>query len=99
MRRTEHQWLTLFKTQSDSNLSVKNFCVEQCISTSCFYKHKATLLTQQAIQPSPFYQVQLIEPNAAVSSQTINLYLGKVSMELDAATDTRWLASLVAQLA
>jgi len=45
MRRTPQQWLTLFQTQQDSDLSVKQFCLEHGISTSNFYKHKAVPLT------------------------------------------------------
>ncbi|MGK0442942.1 MAG: hypothetical protein ACJA0N_002762, partial [Pseudohongiellaceae bacterium] len=37
MRRTPQQWLKLFETQSKSHLSVKQFCLEQGISTSNFY--------------------------------------------------------------
>ena len=40
MRRTPQQWLTLFETQSESHLSVKQFCLEQGISTSNVYKNK-----------------------------------------------------------
>lgn len=41
MRRTQQQWLTLFQAQNNSDLKVKDFCLEQGISTSSFYKHKA----------------------------------------------------------
>jgi hypothetical protein len=43
MRRTPQQWLTLFETQSESHLSVKQFCLEQGISPSNFYKKKAAV--------------------------------------------------------
>ncbi len=50
MRRTPQQWLTLFQVQSESHLSVKQFCLEQGISTSNFYKNKAaaTSIAQRA---------------------------------------------------
>jgi len=44
MRRTPQQWLALFKVQNDSNLSIQDFCFEQHISKSSFYKHKARLM-------------------------------------------------------
>jgi len=66
MRRTPQQWLTLFQTQSESHLSVKQFCLEQGISTSNFYKNKAVATSTTSIAPtamtSPFSQIHLVEP-------------------------------------
>jgi len=53
MRRTPQQWLTLFQVQSESYLSVKQFCLEQGISTSSFYKNKAAATpTPVTLQPN-----------------------------------------------
>ncbi|MFT6264555.1 MAG: hypothetical protein ACJAWS_000694 [Oleiphilaceae bacterium] len=64
MRRTPQQWLTLFKIQNESPLSVKQFCLEQGISTSNFYKNKAASATSIAptAMTSPSSQVHLVEP-------------------------------------
>ncbi len=49
MRRTPQQWLKIFQTQQDSDLSVKQFCLEQGISTSNFYKNKAITVFFKAV--------------------------------------------------
>lgn len=99
MRRTQQQWLTLFQAQNNSDLKVKGFCLEQGISTSSFYKHKAILINDpEIIEPSPFSQVQLIDPNTIIIPHVIALNVGKVKVTLDGKTDIRWLASLVEQL-
>ena len=60
MRRTPQQWLKIFQTQQDSDLSVKQCCLEQGISTSNFYKNKATIPPDTSIATttvaSPFSQ-------------------------------------------
>ena len=100
MRRTQQQWLTLFQAQNNCDLSVKDFCFEQGISTSSFYKHKAISINHsKAIEPSPFSQVQLIEPDTAITAHAIALNIGKVNMTLYGKTDARWLANLIGQLA
>jgi len=65
MRRTPQQWLTLFKIQNKSHLSVKQFCLEQGISTSNFYKNKAVASATSiapTVMTSPFSQVHLAMP-------------------------------------
>jgi hypothetical protein len=100
MRRTKQQWLNLFQAQNNSDLSIKDFCLEQCLSTSSFYKHKALLINRsELIGSSPFSQVQLIEPEIFVTPHVIALNVGNVKMTLDGKTDVRWLANLVEQLA
>ncbi|MBL4941483.1 MAG: hypothetical protein JKY81_07435 [Colwellia sp.] len=101
MRRTQQQWLTLFQTQNNSGLSIKDFCLEQRISTSSFYKHKAILNNSSvALEPSPFSQVQLMEPDTIETApHVIVLKVGKVNMTLDGQTSSHWLANLVEQLA
>jgi len=63
MRRTPQQWLTLFQNQQDSDLSIKQFCLEHGISMSNFYKNKAIFKTQTSTASvSPFSQVYSTEP-------------------------------------
>ncbi|MDX2367194.1 MAG: hypothetical protein QNK36_02115 [Colwellia sp.] len=62
MQRTQQQWRALFQAQTDSDLSIKQFCLEQSIPTSSFYKSKAilksaTLPVDTTTLPSPFSQV------------------------------------------
>lgn len=98
MQRTQQQWHYILQAHADSDLSIQQFCREQGISTSSFYKYKSRL-TKHATErePSPFSQVQLIDD--VTSTHTISLQVGKVSLTLNGNTNTRWLANLVEQLA
>lgn len=105
MRRTQQQWLTLFQAQQDSDLSVKQFCLEQGISTSNFYKNKATFTPEISIATttvaSPFSQVYLAEPDKRNSTplQNIKLNIGNIELTLDSKTEVNWLVNLVGKLA
>lgn len=96
MQRTQQQWLALFQARKDSDLSIKQFCLEQGISTSSFYKNKAAFTTTL---PSPFSQVQRIDPDNKSTPHEIKVNVGNVELTLDGKTDIMWLASLVEQLA
>lgn len=99
MRRTKQQWLEVFQVQRDSNLSIRDFCLEQGISASSFYKYRAIIkIPSEATLPSPFSQVTLIEPKPVVTPNAISLNVGNVNMTFNGHTDARWLASLVGQL-
>jgi len=101
MRRTQQQWLALFQAQNDSILSIKNFCLEQNISPSSFYKHKAISKGgSDVIVPSPFSQVQVIEATAfEPQNQTIELNIGNVKLTLERKINVDWLVNIVRQLA
>ena len=100
MRRTPQQWLTLFKSQSESHLSVKQFCLEQGISTSHFYKNKAAA-REETVLISPFSQVHLAEPELknTNSLRDIQLNIGNIELTLDSQTEVNWLVNLMGQLA
>jgi len=102
MRRTPQQWLTLFQNQQDSDLSIKQFCLEHCISMSNFYRNKAALKTQASITAptavSPFSQVYLAEPDQPIPLSAIKLNIGNVQLTLDSKTEVDWLVHLVGQL-
>jgi len=105
MRRTPQQWLALFQAQRESHLSVKQFCLEQGISTSNFYKNKATITPETSIATttvvSPFSQIYLAEPEQPKGQprQDIKLNIGNIELTLDSKTEVNWLVSLVGQLA
>jgi hypothetical protein len=107
MRRTPQQWLTLFETQRESHLPVKQFCLEQGISPSNFYKNKAAVapLTPIAAKEatviiSPFSQVHLAEPELknTNSLRDIKLNIGNIELTLDSQTEVNWLVNLMGQL-
>ncbi|MBL4823608.1 MAG: hypothetical protein JKX90_08870 [Colwellia sp.] len=105
MRRTPQQWLTLFKTQNESHLSVKQFCLEQGISTSNFYKNKAAVTSiaarEETVMISPFSQVHLAEPQLKNTNplRDIKLNIGNIELTLDSKTEVNWLVNLMGQLA
>jgi len=107
MRRTPQQWLTLLQTQQDSDLSVKQFCLEQGISTSNFYKKKAAATPIPAISIattamiSPFSQAHLAKPELknTNSLRDIKLNIGNIELTLDSQTEVNWLVNLMGQLA
>lgn len=103
MRRTPQQWLTLFKIQNESHLSVKQFCLEQGISTSNFYKHKAASATSSAptTMISPFSQVHLAMPELKNTKplRDIKLNIGNIELTLDSQTEVNWLVNLIGKLA
>ena len=105
MRRTPQQWLALVQAQSESHLSVKQFCLEQGISTSNFYKNKATITPETSIATttvaSPFSQVYLAEPGKlnTTTLHNMKLNIGNVELTLDGKTEVNWLVSLVGKLA
>jgi hypothetical protein len=103
MRRTPQQWLTLFKIQNESPLSVKQFCLEQGISTSNFYKNKAASATSivPTAMTSPFSQVHLVEPELKKTNpqRDIKLNIGNIELTLDSKTEVNWFVNLMGQLA
>ena len=103
MKRTPQQWQVLFQAQTDSDLSIKQFCLEQSIPTSSFYKNKSTLITvvipmDTTTLPSPFSQVLRVESSHRSAPHEIKLNVGHVELTLDGQTDISWLANLVGQL-
>jgi hypothetical protein len=107
MRRTPQQWLTLFETQSESHLSVKQFCLEQGLSPSNFYKNKAAVAPvtsiaarEGTVMTSPFSQVHLAESELknTNSLRDIKLNIGNIELTLDSQTEVNWLVNLMGQL-
>jgi len=100
MRRTHQQWQALVQQQRESEGSIKDFCFEQGVSASAFYKHKAQLLTHsETLLSSPFSQVVSIKPETLTPAHSINLNIGNVRLTFDSHTDVNWLARLIGQLA
>ena len=43
MKRTPEQWVTTLEQQQSSSLTIQEFCQQEKISTSGFYKHKKSM--------------------------------------------------------
>ena len=109
MQRTKQQWRDLIQAQSDSHLSIKQFCFEQNIKPSSFYKYKSTLKPnvsstftldskKSPTERSPFSQVISTQPANKSTPHEIKLNVGVVELTLDSNTDTSWLANLIGRL-
>ena len=103
MKRTKQQWRDLIQAQADSNLSIKQFCLEKNITASSFYKYKSTL--KPTVTPpipsseiSPFSQVLPLHSTCKPAPQEIKLNVGNVELILDSNTDTNWLANLIGRI-
>ncbi|MCL1127732.1 IS66 family insertion sequence element accessory protein TnpA [Shewanella surugensis] len=62
-KRSHEEWIELIAQQSESGLTIGDFCRQHKVSTSTFYARKANKPKQQA--GSPFVQASL-----AASSET-----------------------------
>ena len=103
MQRSKQQWRDLIQAQADSNLSIKQFRLEENITASSFYKYKSTLKPTvtppiNATEMSPFSRVLPIQSTCKPLQHEIKLNVGNVELILDSNIDTSWLANLIGRL-
>lgn len=97
-QRTQQAWKQLIKQQSDGNLSILDFCKQQKISTSCFYKHKA--INQAKAEPKANSFVKVERPlQTTTKLEPIKLQHGKTRIHLPASIQPIWLADFIKALA
>ncbi len=95
-QRTQQAWQKLIKQQADGDLSILDFCKQQSISTSGFYKHKANNKTKAKPQENPFIKVERKQPT--IKSEPIKLQYGQTRIHLPATIQSTWLADFVKAL-
>jgi hypothetical protein len=98
-RRTEQQWLELFKQQASGDLSIAAFCKEHGIGQSYFYKRKSDL-TGKKDKPLPtkFIKVeQQVKATRSISS--IDIQYQQIRLTFPTSISPHWLAELVKALA
>jgi putative transposase len=96
MKRRNHQeWRELFEQQSQSDLSIAQFCQQQGISQSYFYKRKSELATSVSTTGA-FIKAQT--PNV-IRQPTLTIHYGVVTISLSSDIAPLKLAELVKALA
>ena len=94
-RRTPQEWRELFEQQSQSGLSTAEFCQQQDIGQSYFYKRKSELGTS-VLTASAFIKAQT--PNV-IRDSTFTLHYGLITISLPCDIAPLKLAELVKALA
>ena len=99
MKQRSHQaWQDLVKLQAEGQLSILEFCKQQKISTSCFYKHKAIYRAQPPSTTKSFIKAEFaLQNNAKV--EPIRIQHGKTRIHLPTSVQSLWLAELIKALA
>ncbi len=80
-KRTQQAWQDLIKRQSQSGLSISDFCKQQKVSTSCFYKHKAILKVEAVPQANAFIKAERPRQSSVII-EPIKIQHGKTQIHL-----------------
>lgn len=97
-QKSKEEWQALIKLQRDGRLSIKGFCRQHSISTSCFYKHKKIINTSSKNGTSQFIKVK--PPVISKSSiESIKVQFQQTTINLPMNIESVWLATFVKALA
>ena len=98
-RRTLDDWRELVNQQIDSDLSVAEFCQQNNLGETYFYKRKADLKKlDDKPQPSPFIKVS--KPNtSSIQSALIKIQHQQAQLCLPVSISPLWLAEFIKALA
>jgi len=94
--RTQQQWKHLIQQQAESNLNIEQFCRQQKISTSSFYKYRqlisvGTSFTKISVQSETFH-------HKITSSEHIKLVMPIGELQLPNETQPDYLVQLIKAL-
>jgi len=98
-RRTEQEWLSLFKQHEQSGLTAAEFCRQHHLNAKYFSKRQYDLNWKTISGPTPQSFVQVKRPEQKVLPSSIQLIMGPVQLNLPERIDSHWLATLVKALA
>ena len=93
-RKTKSQWLALIDEQKQSGLSVAKFCKNKQLSEAYFYLKRQKLQSQDN-QLSTFIAAR---PETASTVTPVTLQFGQCQLQMDANTNSQWLADLMKSL-
>lgn len=93
-RKTASQWLALFDEQKRSGLSVAKFCKTRELSEAYFYLKRKKLQSQDS-QLSTFVAARPAIPSP---DTPVTLQFGQCQLQMDANTNSQWLADLMKSL-
>ncbi len=97
-KTTQQTWQDLIKRQSQGDLSISDFCKQQKISTSCFYKYKAIFKVKSAPQANAFIKAERLR-QSSVKIEPIKVQHGKTQIHLPITILPTWFAEFIKALA
>ena len=95
-RRTKDDWRKLIEQQAKSNLSVTEFCKQNRLGQTYFYKQRSDLKKQS--QSSSFIKVSPLK-TARLHRASIKLQYQQAELSLPLSLSPTWLAELIKALA
>ena len=95
INRTQQQWQSLIQQQLQSGLTVEQFCRQQKLSTSSFYKYRQLLSISSSFTK---VSVQSQTVQNIVSSEQIKLQLPIGELQLPSVTSPDYLAQFIKAL-
>ena len=93
-RKTKSEWLALFEEQKQSGLSIAKFCKNKQLSEAYFYLKRQKLKSQDN-QLSTFIAAR---PETRSPITPVTLQFGQCQLQMDANTNSQWLADLMKSL-
>lgn len=97
-RRTQEDWRKLIQQQADSPLTVADFCQQQALCQSNFYKRKSDL-NNRTDQPQPTRFISVSKPKISSPQSTpIKLLHHQSQLSLPADISPVWLGELIKAL-
>lgn len=94
LRKTKSQWLTVFREQKLSGLSVAEFCKKKQLGEAYFYLKRKKLQLEDS-QLSTFVAAS---PESVTSDSAMTLQFGQCQLQLDTSTNSQWVADLMKSL-
>ena len=103
--RTDEQWATIIRTQSESGLSVAKFCRQNSINQQTFYRQRAQLecrrlqkATEQFIKVETSQTMTTQNIETSYSPAVISLQLGHAIVTLTEQVSPSWVAKLIKEM-
>ena len=96
--RSKEDWKILIQAQSESRLTVAEFCHQQQINKNYFSQRKTDLMGH-ADKPEPmssFVKIQM--PTQAAQSDPIQIHYKQTHLKIPSNVSSVWLADLLRQL-
>jgi hypothetical protein len=95
-QETLDRWQSIIDKQSNSGLSITDYCKRRNLSQTCFYKYKSALKNQLPKSEPVFIKAQ---PAMNHQAQAIRIEFNNTSINLPQSTQPDWLASFIKALA
>lgn len=94
---TQEKWQTLIKQQSDSDITISQFCKDKHISPTCFFKYRQMFqATDTPASRNAFVKIQT--PKVLASNEVIKIQYHSLTLSLPATLEPQWIANLIKSL-